>query len=241
MATFWDQVAGFYDKFVNVFDWHGDQLRIAEDITSGSVMEVCCGTGYLTMELLKRGVDAYGTDIAPKMIAKARKTLAAEGLDPERVSVADVTELPFEDGRFDYVFSTGALGLFSDDLKRAALAEMMRVCCKAHRIVIRRQHVPGYTAHGYATGGVSIGSDEGPALQRPRQDTALQVVILTFDNAGETAVPDGIPGLPAGPVVAEAGVQRWSLRCEVFQDDDFQLCRQACQPSVVGHKSCCLV
>jgi ubiquinone/menaquinone biosynthesis C-methylase UbiE len=135
MTTFWDQVAGLYDRVVTVFDWHGDQLRVAEDITSGSVMEVCCGTAYLTRALLKRGLDAYGTDIAPKMIDRARRELAAEGLDPGRVSVADVTELPFEDCRFDYVISTGSLGLFSEDLKRAALAEMMRVCRDEARLL----------------------------------------------------------------------------------------------------------
>jgi SAM-dependent methyltransferase len=103
VATFWDRVARWYDRIVNVFDWHGDQLRIAEDICAGSVMKVCCGTGYLTTDLLKRGVDACGTDIAPKMVAKAQARLVAEGLDPERVSVADVTDLSFENGRFDDV------------------------------------------------------------------------------------------------------------------------------------------
>jgi ubiquinone/menaquinone biosynthesis C-methylase UbiE len=135
MATWWDRLAGFYDRFVNLFDWRKDQLRVAEDITSGSVMEVCCGTAYLTTELLKRGVDACGTDIAPKMIDKARKNLAVEGLDLERVSVADLADLPFEDGQFDYVISTGALGLLSNELKQVALAEMMRVCGREVRLL----------------------------------------------------------------------------------------------------------
>jgi ubiquinone/menaquinone biosynthesis C-methylase UbiE len=135
MATWWDRAAGFYDRFVIVFDWHKDQLRVAGGITSGSVLEVCCGTAYLTRELLKRGVDAYGTDIAPKMSDRARKNLAAEGLDPERVSVADVADLPFEDGQYDYVISTGALGLLSRKLKHKALAEMVRVCRKEVRLL----------------------------------------------------------------------------------------------------------
>jgi ubiquinone/menaquinone biosynthesis C-methylase UbiE len=135
MTTFWDRVAGLYDRVVNIVDWHGDQLRMVEDIASGSVMEVCCGTAYLTRALLKRGVDAYGTDIAPKMIERARRELAAEGLYPGRVSVADVAALPFEDRRFDVVVSTGSLGLFSEDLKRAALAEMMRVCREEVRLL----------------------------------------------------------------------------------------------------------
>lgn len=138
MATFWDRVAGIYDQVVDVFDWHGDQLRVVQDIASGTVMEVCCGTGYVTRALLERGVDAYGQDLADRYRAsdgrRGAERAGRGGARPgacggSRRDRAAVRGSPILSLRlFDYVISTGSLGLFPEDLKRAALAEMVRVC-----------------------------------------------------------------------------------------------------------------
>jgi ubiquinone/menaquinone biosynthesis C-methylase UbiE len=134
MTGYWDRFAGLYDRFVNVFGWTERQLAITQGV-SGRVLEVCCGAGHLTIELLKRGVDAYGIDLAPRMAEKARKKLALTDLDPHRVSVADVTRLPFAEGAFDYVVVSGSLGLLPRSLKKTALKEMARVSEKEMRLL----------------------------------------------------------------------------------------------------------
>jgi SAM-dependent methyltransferase len=134
MTSYWDRCADLYDRFINAFGWAERQLATAEGV-SGRVLEVCCGTGYLTLELLKRGLDAYGIDLAPKMVARARQKLASADLDPHRVWVADVTALPFGERTFDYVIATGSLGLLPRPVKRAALKEMARVSAKEMRLL----------------------------------------------------------------------------------------------------------
>ncbi len=79
------------------------------------------------MELLRKGADAYGIDLSPQMMSLARDSLVGAGFDPQRVAVADVTQLPFADNEFDAVISTGSVGLFKISAQRAAILEMRRV------------------------------------------------------------------------------------------------------------------
>lgn len=127
MSVCWDSISAFYDRLLTPIGWHQQQLRITPGI-SGRVLEACCGTATLTHHLLQRRIDTYAIDLAPKMVRRARARLAASGLDPNRVMLADVSQLPFPDRQFDYVLATGALGLLPAPLKRAALREMVRVC-----------------------------------------------------------------------------------------------------------------
>lgn len=46
----------------------------------GPVLELCCGSGRLTLPLLKAGIDITGVDFTPPMLAAARKKALAQGL-----------------------------------------------------------------------------------------------------------------------------------------------------------------
>ena len=48
----------------------------------GKVLEVGCGSGRIYLPLLAAGVDAYGIDISPKMLAVLEKNAKAGGLAP---------------------------------------------------------------------------------------------------------------------------------------------------------------
>jgi len=46
----------------------------------GPALELCCGSGRLTLPLLKAGIDITGVDFTPAMLAAARKKAAEQGL-----------------------------------------------------------------------------------------------------------------------------------------------------------------
>lgn len=62
----------FYDahnRFVSDFPFYKKWCRKAQ----GAVLELCCGTGRLTVPLAKSGIDITGLDIEPSMLSKARE------------------------------------------------------------------------------------------------------------------------------------------------------------------------
>ena len=81
-------------------------------IDSGLALEVSSGPGYQGLEWLKmtQGTTLEGLDISPEMIKVAERNAGEYGF-PDRVKYveANAMQMPFEDGRFDAVFSNGAL------------------------------------------------------------------------------------------------------------------------------------
>ena len=66
-------------------------------------------------------------DLAPTMVATAQLKLSQAGYPPERIAEADVTHLPYQDGEFDAVISTGSIGLLSTPVQVQAIQEIVRV------------------------------------------------------------------------------------------------------------------
>lgn len=84
------------------------------------ILEVGCGSGPVISRLSRFNEDVYGVDISPTAV---RLTME-KGVG---AAVADALELPFEDGSFDLVYSTGVVDLFDDTRAAAILREMVRV------------------------------------------------------------------------------------------------------------------
>jgi ubiquinone/menaquinone biosynthesis C-methylase UbiE len=110
------------ERTVGLFDQMARRLRdngylvteaiLGSGIRSGSALEIASGPGYLGLEWLKRteGTRLIGLDISQAMIEVARRNAREYGLE-DRVTYVhgDATRLPFEEGRFDSVFSSSAL------------------------------------------------------------------------------------------------------------------------------------
>jgi SAM-dependent methyltransferase len=91
------------------------------------VLEVGCGIGVGPANLaLGHDCRVVGVDRSPQMIEWARRRAREHGV-AERVEllVADATDLPFDDGRFDVAYAESVLGFVGD--RAAALREMARV------------------------------------------------------------------------------------------------------------------
>lgn len=89
-----------------------------------SVLDIGCGPGWLTVQYAAAGARVTGVDLTDAAVALAGSHLKHYGLDA-KVQRANAEELPFEDGRFDLVVSSGVLHHTPDTLK--AFREAFRV------------------------------------------------------------------------------------------------------------------
>jgi ubiquinone/menaquinone biosynthesis C-methylase UbiE len=107
-----------------------------------SVLDVCCGSGAQVYEYLRCGVLAQGVDNNPEMLALAGKYYSAQGDLGSRLTLADATRLPFNDGEFDFTSITMAL----HDKEAASidmiLSEMKRVTKMNGGIVLADYNTP---------------------------------------------------------------------------------------------------
>jgi len=74
------------------------------------VLDYCCGEGILTRKLAQKGAFAYGIDISPFSIDKAKDRSAKENLsDKTFFSVMDAEKMNFENDFFDVIICHGVL------------------------------------------------------------------------------------------------------------------------------------
>ncbi|WP_181003037.1 class I SAM-dependent methyltransferase [Pseudomonas protegens] len=93
----------------------------------GSVLDVGCGDGKLTSELVGLGVDTIvGLDSSEEALSR----LAVQGVK------GDARHLPFADGAFDLVMSTDALEHMPDAEEEAAWSELFRVAGKVVMVAV---------------------------------------------------------------------------------------------------------
>jgi SAM-dependent methyltransferase len=128
--------AGDADVLVNkssspYFEALGKQVdQLAPTATT---LEVGCGFAGLSLSLGRRGIVAYGVDVSVQAVRAARARFSAFGLDPDRLSLADVERLPFADGTFDLLFGKTVFEHF--DSPELAAREMFRVTAPGGRVV----------------------------------------------------------------------------------------------------------
>jgi ubiquinone/menaquinone biosynthesis C-methylase UbiE len=125
------EIASQYDsdRFGGRFGWHLESQEIETfcgqlDGSCKSVLDGGCGTGKLTMPLLKAGYKVIGADSSIEMLSIARQKGTSAGLSPELV-VSDLQALAFKDKAFDCTVSSRVLMHLHD--WRAGISELCRV------------------------------------------------------------------------------------------------------------------
>lgn len=107
-------------------------------------LDLGTGIGWAARDMASRGARAVGIDVAPRMLARARR---ASGPKVE-YALASFEALPFEADTFDLAFSMEAL-YYAGDLDQA-LAEVVRVMAPDGRIEILIDYYEENTAsHGW--------------------------------------------------------------------------------------------
>lgn len=85
-------------------------VALCGEVRGLRVLDVGCGSGYLSRELARRGASVVGVDISPRMIAHAMR-LEADASEGIEYRVLDASALPadFDAGSFDMATSCLAL------------------------------------------------------------------------------------------------------------------------------------
>jgi demethylmenaquinone methyltransferase / 2-methoxy-6-polyprenyl-1,4-benzoquinol methylase len=135
VRAMFDRIAPRYDLLNHVLSCNVDRTwwwRTARRFRhvlarpDARVLDICCGTGDMTMALLRRrpadGEPVMAADFSEVMLERARRKLAGRRV---RVMEADAMRLPFEDGTLDLI--TTAFGFRNLVNYRAGLAEFLRV------------------------------------------------------------------------------------------------------------------
>ena len=145
------QVRGMFDRIAGVYDlmnsamtagmhhrWRARAVDAAAVGPGDAALDVCCGTGDLTLELARRvgpGGRVVGSDFSERMLDLARRKAdgPTEGARPT-FEWADALELPYDDRSFDAV--TVGFGVRNLARLDRGIAEMTRVLKPGGRLVI---------------------------------------------------------------------------------------------------------
>ncbi len=146
-----DRIAPRYDLLNHVLSCNVDRTwwwRTARRFRhilarpEAKVLDICCGTGDMTMALLRRrpadAEPAIAADFSQEMLARARKKLAGR-----RVTIveADALRLPMADGSLDLI--TTAFGFRNLANYEAGLREFSRVLAPGGELGILDFSEPG--------------------------------------------------------------------------------------------------
>jgi SAM-dependent methyltransferase len=123
-GAFWAAQARRFDE--TLASLHGPFLTAAAILEDSRVLDVGCGNGKATRDVARIAVNgsALGVDLSSQMLALARETAAAEGLDNVEFRHADAQIYPFENAAFDVVISRMGSMFFGDPV--AAFANLHR-------------------------------------------------------------------------------------------------------------------
>jgi len=142
-----DTIADRYDLLNRLLSlgldrsWRRQAVRAVPPQGGESVLDVCAGTGDLTLEVWRTGLArrVIGLDRSPSMLALARSKSPRAG-GPEYV-LGDALSLPFPDADFDLV--TIGFGLRNLPDRTTAIREIQRVLRPGGRLLVLEFCPPG--------------------------------------------------------------------------------------------------
>lgn len=90
--------------------FHKRQYDELKSYKGKQVLDIACGTGFLTVLLAKFGANVTSFDISPKSVEYAKELCRINGCaDKVRIDVYDVTNLPYDADSFDLITGEDAL------------------------------------------------------------------------------------------------------------------------------------
>jgi SAM-dependent methyltransferase len=132
----------FYDVELRA---HHEHLRAAYGISAGDeVLDIGCGTGLTTREAARSAAPGrvVGVDVSKRMLERARRLTAAEGLDNVRYELGDAQVHRFAPAGYDVAISRFGTMFFSNPA--AAFANIASALRPEARLVLlvwqRREH-----------------------------------------------------------------------------------------------------
>lgn len=180
-----------------IYAYYAQQIKEKTTITKGLCVDAGSGGGYLGLELAKiSDLDFIFLDISPQALEKAKHHIAEDGLQQRaRTLLADVHNIPLEDGSVDLVISRGSLPFWKDPVK--AFKEIERILAPGGQ---------AYVGGGRGTPEIreQIAAHRA-ALGQARPDSKL----------GKNGVPSGAPSRMMdrdfNEIMKQTGIARFSV------------------------------
>ncbi|MCC7011607.1 MAG: bifunctional demethylmenaquinone methyltransferase/2-methoxy-6-polyprenyl-1,4-benzoquinol methylase UbiE [Planctomycetes bacterium] len=139
VRSMFGRIAGRYDLLNRVLSagidsrWRRRAVRAAGELRGRRVVDVCCGTGDLSLAFAAAGADVLGIDFTPEMLRLARPKARARGL-PGTFVHGDALHLPVESGVADVC--SVAFGVRNLEDPERGLREMVRVLKPGGRLLV---------------------------------------------------------------------------------------------------------
>lgn len=145
------------------------------------ILDVGCGTGVFTVDILEQGALVFGIDISLPMLTRAGEKL--EGY-PFFKALGTMICLPFADNTFDRVISITALEFIEDG--RKALHELFRVTKKGGTILVATLNsLSSWAAQRRA----KAKKEQGPLFEKVIFRSPAEINALApFDGVIKTAI-----------------------------------------------------
>jgi tRNA (guanine10-N2)-dimethyltransferase len=109
--------------FFSPISLHPRLARALVNLTSvrkgESLLDPFCGTGGILIEAALLGVNAMGSDLSPKMIEGCAENMDHFGLDPDRLEVLDIGDVPSTFGEVDAIVTDPPYGRSASTNKEA--------------------------------------------------------------------------------------------------------------------------
>ena len=162
--------------------------ELVRDAGGGPVADVGCGPGYVTSHLHDAGVDAFGIDLSPEMIAIARRDYPHL-----RFEVGTMTDLDLADGSVGGIVAFWSLIHVPDDAVPGVMEQFRRVL-QPQGLLLVGFHVGDQTRHtseGYTGRPINIDSYH----RRPSKITGwLRDAGFTVEAEMVIAPDEDVPG-----------------------------------------------
>ena len=141
------RIARYYDMLLEpaIRPLRLEICRLISNNGPGPVLDLCCGTGRQLIMLEQIGIPGVGVDFSPAMLNIARRK--NNGL--AKFIRGNVTRLPFVDNYFRQAMITLAFHENPEPIRRAILAEALRVLMPGGRFIIVDYGRPGPTRHTF--------------------------------------------------------------------------------------------
>lgn len=126
-------------NYSNLIVGYPSRLRVKKileelgDIKGKIILDAGCESGYVSIELLKRGANVAAIDIVEPALNKFREKLKGTQYSPTILKAA-IQEIPFENRKFDAVIATEVLEHAPDTKK--CINELMRVTKYGGKLII---------------------------------------------------------------------------------------------------------
>ncbi|WP_292459837.1 class I SAM-dependent methyltransferase [Methanothermococcus sp.] len=135
VKTYWDFRSDSYDNSPGHSGFVDIWRTVLSETFKGKmkILDVGCGTGFLSLILAELGHEVVGIDLSEGMLSKAKKKADDLGLDIEFM-IGDAENLPFENDSFDAVVNRHLLWTLPNPDK--AVMEWGRVIKNGGKLIL---------------------------------------------------------------------------------------------------------